>query len=196
MSPKTFIFFGRSGSGKGTQAHLLIDYLKEKNPEITSLYFETGQQIRKFSEKKGYTNTLIQGILDKGELLPGFLPIWMWTDFLVTHFTGKEHLVFDGLSRRLNEAPVLDSALKFYGREKAYVILIDVSRDWAFKHLKTRGREDDTDEDINRRLDWYESDVEKALGFFREKPEYKFVDINGEQEIEKVHQDIVSSLEL
>ncbi|MCK5059600.1 MAG: nucleoside monophosphate kinase [Candidatus Pacebacteria bacterium] len=194
MPPQTFIFFGRSGSGKGTQARFLIDYLKEKDPARIALYLETGQQIREFSKEEGYTSTLIQSILGKGELLPSFLPIWMWTDFLVKRFTGEEHLIFDGLSRRLHEASVLDSAIRFYGQTRSHVILINVSRDWAFQHLKSRGREDDTDDDINRRLNWYESDVEKALSFFKEKPEYKFIDINGEQTIEKVHQDIVTSL--
>ena len=87
MLPQTFIFFGRSGSGKGTQVRLLIDYLKKEDPTREALYLETGQQIREFSEKKGYTNTLIQSVLEEGELLPGFLPIWMWTNFLVKHFT-------------------------------------------------------------------------------------------------------------
>ena len=29
INPKTFIFIGRSGCGKGTQANLLIEYLKK-----------------------------------------------------------------------------------------------------------------------------------------------------------------------
>ena len=48
MNPQTFVFIGRSGCGKGTQAKLLQDVLKEKNPDQEIFYIETGANFRKF----------------------------------------------------------------------------------------------------------------------------------------------------
>ena len=36
--PKAFIFIGRSGCGKGTQADLLMAHLSEKHKDITNNY--------------------------------------------------------------------------------------------------------------------------------------------------------------
>ena len=191
MSPETFIFFGRSGSGKGTQADLLGEYLKKKDPGRNVLHIETGRRIREFLEEKSHTSELTSAVVKNGGLLPAFLPIWVWTEYLIKNFTGNEHLILDGLSRRGSEAPVFDSALSFYGIKHPFIVSINVSREWARDRLLARGRADDTAMDIERRLDWYENNVVPAIEFFRSKPEYRFVEINGEQPIEKVQGDIL-----
>lgn len=55
MTPQTFIFFGPSGSGKGTQARLLIEYLEKKDPERKTVYIETGRRFRDFITEASYT---------------------------------------------------------------------------------------------------------------------------------------------
>src|SRR3989338_5725516 len=194
MSPQTFIFYGRSGCGKGTQADLLIKYLAEKEPNRRTLYLETGKLLREFALESGFTNELVKNVLDQGGLLPEFMPIFVWSKFLADKVHGDEHLVFDGVCRRAHEAPILDSALKFYKRNKPFVILINVSKEWAKERLLSRGRNDDDPAEIERRLAWYEKDVLPTLKFFENSPDYKFLRINGEQIIEKVHQDIVGKI--
>jgi len=51
MSEKsnTFIFFGKSGSGTGTQAEFLIETLKEKRKEV--IYIEISKQNSEYIEK-------------------------------------------------------------------------------------------------------------------------------------------------
>lgn len=196
MKPQTFIFFGRSGSGKGTQATLIKEYVGKRDPARKVLYVETGAKFREFMAKDNYSSALVKNIIDAGNLLPAFLPVWLWTDFFINNLTGAEHLVLDGLSRRVIEGPVLDSAMHFYDRERPHVIVIDVSENWARERLLARGRHDDSTPDINRRLDWYKSDVEPTLDFFKNNSYYRFIEINGEQSIEKVHADILSRLHL
>ncbi|WKZ26402.1 MAG: nucleoside monophosphate kinase [Candidatus Paceibacterota bacterium] len=190
MRTRTFMFFGPSGSGKGTQAKLLIDFLENKQGRKV-IYIETGQKIREFIINGGYTSRLTKEIIDKGGLLPAFLPVWLWTSHLNENFTGEEDLVLDGLCRRPYEAPVLDSALKFYKLDKPFVVSLNVSRDWSMERLKSRGRKDDTEEYINSRLDWYEKEVAPSVDFFRNNPDYNLLEINGEQPIEKVYEEII-----
>ena len=194
MNQFTFIIFGPSGSGKGTQAHLLIDLLKKIDSERKVMYIETGQRFREFADSGSYTATLVKGVMSTGALLPEFLPIWMWTEILVHDFAGNENIIFEGVSRREHEAPILDSAMRFYKRENPYVISINVSKEWATQRLNARGRYDDTPADIIERLNWYDKNVIPAIDFFKNDPYYKILEINGEQSIEDVHKEIVQKL--
>ena len=100
------------------------------------------------------------------------------------------------MSRRLVEANVLDSALKFYKRENLTIISIECSDEWATKLLKGRGRSDDTDEEIKKRLGWYRENTVPAIEYFKNDSDYRFIPINGEQTIEDVHQEIMIKLGL
>lgn len=192
---QTFIFFGRSGSGKGTQAKLLIEYLN-KNKDNGNLYIETGQHFRNFIAKDdNYLATLTRKVLDEGGLMPVFMPIWLWTGILVNNFKGTEDLILDGLCRRSDEVPVLDSAIKFLEIEKPNVIYINTSKDWSMKRLKERGREDDDkEEDMRRKLEWFDWQVVPAMSYFYESPDYNFIEIDGEQSIESVHNEIIKKI--
>lgn len=194
--PETFIFFGPSGSGKGTQANLLKEYLEKHDSERKTLYVETGQRFRDFvAHNTSHTRDLTKDVMDSGGLMPEFMPIWVWAQFLVDNFSGEEHLILDGLSRRAHEAPVLDGAMKFYKRDKPFVVEIKVSREWALERLMGRGRSDDDPIKITTRLDWYWEQVLPAVEFFRTSPDYYFLEINGEQPIENVHGDLVKAVE-
>lgn len=194
MNPKTFIVIGPSGSGKGTQADLLQEYLKKESPETELLYVEAGDRFRTFLKGGTHASELSKEIYMDGKLQPAFLSIWVWADLLIESLKGGMHLMLDGSPRKLNEAHVLDEALHFYKRENPYVVFINVSRDWATERLKGRNREDDKDDSIKKRLDWFETDVKPAIEFFRENPYYNFLEINGEQTIEEVHNEIVGKL--
>lgn len=195
MTPKTYILYGSSGSGKGTQALLLKEYLEKQDNENETLYLETGAHFRKFMEKDSYTGKLTKNIVDNGELMPEFLPIWIWTDFLIHNFkTGKEHLILDGLARRVDEAPVLDKALKFYKREKPEIIILNVSHQWSMKRLLERGRHDDYEDNIKLRIQWYDANVVPTIEFFKNNPDYIVHEINGEQTIEEVQEEIIKKI--
>ncbi len=193
MRPQTFVFFGKSGSGKGTQAKILGEYLKKtKGNEV--LYIETGEGFRQFMETGSHTANLTKQVLTDGGLMPVFMPIWLWTDFLVKNYNGTQDLILDGLCRRPAEAPVLDSALKFFGQNNPIIIYINVSNNWAFDRMKARGRRDDTDAYIKSRLEWFEWNVVPSMAYFHEHPDYVFLEINGEQSVEDVHNELISRL--
>ncbi len=196
MKPQSFVLIGRSGCGKGTQVKLLLEYL-EKQSVIPSYNIESGAFFRTFIQEDGYTNSLARSIQENGGLQPEFLSVWVWTNLLIKDFQDPHrHLIFDGMPRKEREAPVFDAALDFYKRDGRHIIYLNVSREWSEERLRARRRTDDTDEFIKRRLDWFDTDVEPALEYFRNNKKYNFLDINGEQSIETVHQDIVKGIEV
>lgn len=194
ISQKTFIFFGRSGCGKGTQANKLMEYLRDIDPGRRTLYVETGARFREFMQEANHTSGLIRDIIGRGGLLPGFLPVWIWTDYLIRNTSGNEHIIFDGLSRRPEEAPVLDHAIRFYNRPETYVIHINVSSEWASKRLLARGRADDTSARIEERMRWYDADVIPAIEYFKSQPGYIYLEINGEQDMEAVTKELFAGI--
>ena len=194
MELKTFILIGRSGSGKGTQAKLLMESLRLRDSATPVTYLEAGQKFRDLIADDTYTSKLAGEIMKKGGLQPAFLAIHNWSHLFIETITGNEHLIIDGSPRKLNEARILAEAFKFYNRPKPIVIHIAVSRDWSKDKLLARKRADDTAADIEERLNWYETDVAPAVEYFRDSGSLRVVDINGEQTIEDVQKEIVSKV--
>lgn len=194
MDLKTFIFIGRSGCGKGTQVKLLMDHLKEKEDKDI-FYLQTGQHFRDFVKKDGFANKMADKIMEEGGRQPDFLAVWIWSNAFLENVKDEEHLIIDGTPRSLNEARILDTAVKFLKRKKPYVVYLDVSREWSEERLLARGREDDLEiEDIRKRLDWFEDDVMPAVSFYRDNPDYDFICVNGEQTIEEVNKEMVGKI--
>lgn len=191
---QTFIFIGRSGCGKGTQVDFLSDFLKKKS-DISIFNLESGARFREFITQDNYTSKLSKQIYDTGDLQPSAISISVWMDLFIENLKGEEHLILDGTPRKLEEALILDEALDFYNRIHRNVIYIDISREEAIKRLKSRGRLDDVqDEDIAKRLEWFDEKVIPTIDFLKANGKYKFMTINGEQEREKVFSDILSAL--
>jgi adenylate kinase len=194
MQPQIFVFMGRSGCGKGTQADLLMKALKEKDPSTPILYLETGKKFREFITGPSFSSKRSAEVYATGERQPDFLAIHFWADFLIDSFEGHEHIVADGTPRSLPEAHLLAQAFNFYHRIPN-IIYIDVSRDWAVDRLTSRGRMDDLKpEEIAKRLDWFDTDVMPAVDFFRAHPKVNFCEVKGGRTIEEVHQDLMTQL--
>ncbi len=58
QKPFTFLLFGRSGCGKGTQAKLLQDYLEKRDGPGSALYIYVGDKMREFDQGDSLTAKL------------------------------------------------------------------------------------------------------------------------------------------
>ena len=193
--PQTFIFIGRSGCGKGTQAKLLIDKLKKDDPERPVLYIESGDRFRTFVSGTSHSSRLAKEIMDKAERQPDFLAVWNWSHLLVENLMGDEHLIFDGTPRSKLEAETLHTALRFYGRGRVNVVYVDISIEETKKRMVARGRLDDKRPgDIEKRLAWFDSDVLPAINYYKASDDYRLIHLNGEQTIEAVQSDLQQQL--
>jgi adenylate kinase family enzyme len=196
MYKQAFIWIGRSGCGKGTQAALLIDALKKADASRGVKHIETGAEMRQFIQGQTITQQMAKGITESGGLQPEFIAIYQWTNVLVNQYNGSDHLFFDGSPRKLEEAAALDSIFPFYGIEKPWIMYLEVDPEEIHKRLLKRGRKDDTLEGINRRLAWYETDVAPTVNFYRTSPEHRFLEMNGVGTVEAIHAEILKKVGL
>ena len=200
MTPQSFIFIGRYGAGKGTQAKLLMEVLKRIDPNHPPLYLETGAEFRKFMVGDSYTARYSKKQVEAGYLMPEFMCVYVWGKRLIEEYDGSQHLVFDGTPRKLLEAKVLESLAPFYGLEKPWIIYLDVEHEESISRLKLRnntsGRADDSEAALIERKKAFEEDVVPTIAWYKTNPNVNFLDIDGERSIEEIHADIVKKLGL
>ncbi len=196
--PQAFIFLGRSGCGKGTQVDSLRKYLEESTG-LKTLYMETGSYFRNLSKNGSYTAELTKEIINTGGLMPSSMAITNWMGHLIENYTGHENIIFDGVSRRINEAKELHDALKFYKLHGYKVLYINVSKEWATEKLlgraKKEGRPDDQISGIEKRQAWFEKDIIPVIEYYRNLGDgCEFIEINGEQLIPDVYKELMAKV--
>ncbi len=189
MKPINLILIGRSGSGKGTQAELLVEYLGNIH------YVSSGQLFRNLSTQETDIGRRTKVIVEEGGLPPDELAIALWLHNIAYHVAPEQGIIFDGAPRKLDEARHLESILKFMDRfNDAKVLLIEISKDEAVKRLKLRARNDDNVETIKNRLDFYDEHVVKVVQYFESLD--KLIKINGEQSIKAIFEEIKRKLDI
>ena len=124
--------------------------------------------------------------------------MWLWSNIFIKNLSGNEHLIIDGSPRTVDEAEHLGVALKFFQRGIPTVVFMKVSREWSTTRMKERAakenRADDSEESIKRRLSWYEREVLPTIERYRRDRDYRFLEVNGEQTVETVHQEILNKV--
>ncbi len=192
--PQVFIFMGRSGCGKGTQLKLLQDYIKETFPSDGQFALSTGDAFRNLFNKDTYASNLSKDITSKGELQPLFLTISLWGNAFLNDLKENDHMFIDGYPRREAEAIAVSSMLSFFKRESPIILDFIVSRETSAERMTLRARADDTPENIETRLDWYEKDVMPAISYMKNQPGYIYIQIDGEKSIEEIHNELINKL--
>lgn len=194
-TPITIVFFGISGSGKGTQAELLEKYLKEHDTRGV-IRPEMGNLLRTFMQSGTSLAQKTGEIVSTGGLVPSFMPIFMLTGMLNQSFDGSQNLLLDGTCRRPDQSRAVDDMMKLWGRTNLHVISLDLSAEEAKKRLIARGRADDAkDEAVASRFAWYQEHVIPAMDEL-EKLGWQIHHIDGSPDIDTIHKTILSALKI
>ncbi len=191
---RSFLFFGPSGAGKGTQVKLLEDYLKSKSDrEIVKL--DMGARLREVVQEGRYAGRKIDSIISQGQFLPGTVPVYFMYDFLIENFRPEMTLLADGVVRSAVQAQAFHEAMYFFEHEDYEIIFINLSDESITKRLLGRGRNDDTPEGIKKRIEQYKDQVYPLLDLFRSFGK-EIIEIDGEPDIDTVHKSILKALNI
>ena len=188
MQLKNVVLLGSSGSGKGTQAKLLVERFGNL------CHISTGDLFRNLAAANTFASKRVAGILAEGKFPPDYFATALLINAISFRVREGQGFVLDGYPRTKQQAKTLDEFLLFLEAiDNTINIFIDVSRAEALKRMVDRGRSDDTLESVNSRLDLFEKEVRPVIDYYEKQG--RLIRINGEQSIEDVHKDILKALE-
>lgn len=195
--PRTVIFIGPQGSGKGTQIARLAQLLREKDPTRRVVDVQTGRRFRALAAKEeNHTERSVAATIDTGAFQPLFLSVVLWGDAFLHHVDTECHLLMDGFPRTVEEAIVLETALEFYKRSPLTVIFLDVQEDRVRERMKLRARKDDTDEAIELRLSDYREKTLPVVAYYEARVDTQSIRIDASRDIDAIANDVAKFLGL
>jgi adenylate kinase len=209
------VLLGAAGTGKGTQAALLIDALG-----VT--HISTGDIFRKAVADGTPLGLEAKRYMDAGELVPDEVTIGIVKERLAAADCAGGFML-DGFPRTLPQAEALDAALAEMGKHLDAVVAIDVPRDVLMSRLTARRqcrgcgkiynvlgempavadvcdlcggevyqRADDTVAAATKRLDDYDAVTSQLVPYYTAQGLLKQID--GDRPVDVVFNDITSAL--
>ena len=159
-NPIRLVIFGRQGAGKGTQcAHLVTRY--------GVAHISTGDMLRGAVEAGSEMGLMAKAVMDAGDLVSDEIINGIVRERLAEDDANTAGFVLDGYPRTIGQAEVLMDIL---GESPLHAVVnLDVPLEEVTSRMKARGRADDTDEGIARRLALYEQETSPVLNWFAER---------------------------
>ena len=175
------VIIGIQGSGKSTHGKLLGE-------KIHVPYLSTGHIFRILSKKDTPLGRQIKVLINAGFLVPDEKSLKIVEEYLQKEEYEKGY-VLDGFPRTLSQA-------KDFNQDIDKVILLKISDREALWRISGREeiREDETLMAIRKRIEMFHKFTEPVLDYYKEKG--VLLEVNGEQTIEKIHEDIVNNLQI
>ncbi|MFW2380345.1 MAG: adenylate kinase [Acidimicrobiales bacterium] len=167
------VIFGRQGAGKGTQCVNIVN-------TYGVAHISTGDMLRAAVAAGTEMGMRAKEVMDAGGLVGDDIINGIVADRILEPDAAGPGFVLDGYPRTQPQAEALLAALGEDGLDA--VINLDVPLDEVTARMKSRGREDDTDEAIERRLSLYEQETRPVLDFFDEQGLLVTVDGLGTEE--------------
>lgn len=174
------ILIGIQGSGKSTQGNLLSEKLHLP-------YLSTGHIFREIAKEHTPLGRHIKEVMNAGYLISDEQTIEIVRDYLKR----PEYLggyILDGFPRTITQAGSFETDIH-------QVIYLKVSDEEALKRISGRqdvNREDETIAAITKRIESFHTFTKPVLDYFQQKN--LLIEIDGEQTIEKIHEDIMAHI--
>lgn len=206
------LLMGPQGSGKGTQAEILL-----KTSGLS--YVEMGGMLREAAK----TNSTIDRMMSEGKLIPDDISFSLVMGKIEKDSPSKDGILFDGFPRSVAQYEMLAKWLLEFGKKIDVAVLIDIPDEESIKRLSARRkcgecgqiwnlitqpkpptadkcecggdliqRKDDTLEAIKARLEAYHTTTDKLVDLLDQKGSLLRVD--GTNSIDQVTKDIVEGL--
>ena len=144
MAPR-IVVLGRQGAGKGTQCAKLVE-------KFGVVHVSTGDMLRAAVAAGTPLGQRAEAIMQAGDLVPDELMIGIVAARLSEDDIMENGVLLDGFPRTPGQADALKAFFDEQGESLTAALNIDVPLDEVKTRMMARGREDDTEESINRRL--------------------------------------------
>jgi adenylate kinase len=202
------LIIGPQGSGKGTQARILVE-------KFNLYYFESGAYLRKMAE----THPELKKLLSEGKLVPDK----EFTSYLAAYLDNQnlyDNILFDGFPRTLSQYEFFKNWLKDKEVSLDLTIVLQISEEETLRRLTARRqdlasgkiynlvteppptdidtskliqRDDDKPDAIKKRLELFKEQTEPLIT--RLKDESEVIEVDGERPVKVIADDLVKLVE-
>jgi adenylate kinase len=202
------LIIGPQGSGKGTQARILIE-------KFNFYYFESGAYLRKMAE----SHPELKKLLNEGKLVPDK----EFTSYLAAYLDNQniyDNILFDGFPRTVFQYEFFKNWLKDKEVSLDLIIVLQISEAETLRRLTARRqdpasgkiynlvtepppaevdaskliqRDDDKPEAIKKRLELYKEQTEPLVA--RLKEESEVIEVDGERPVKTIAIELIKLVE-
>ncbi len=160
------ILFGPPGSGKGTQAAMLVNRYK-------LLHISTGDLFRYELSNDTPLGIEAKRYMQKGELVPDEVTIGMLRNKVEAN-PDVPGYIFDGFPRTISQSEALDTLLAEKDQTISALLMLEVPDEEIIKRIlgrgATSGRSDDLDEKIiQNRIEVYKKETSPVFEYYEQQ---------------------------
>jgi adenylate kinase len=182
------VLLGPPGSGKGTQAARLKEYLQV--PHIS-----TGDLLRAEVAAGSALGAQAKEVMARGELVSDAILLGM----LESRFSRPDTangFILDGYPRNQAQADALDALLKKLAQPMDYAVQLAVPNELLVERIAGRaaaeGRADDTPESVRTRLKVYDNQTAPVIDYYRQHG--RLTVVNGVGSLDEVFSRLIEAL--
>ena len=176
MTAVHLVILGRQGSGKGTQAARLVEAYRP-------IHVSTGDMLRAAVAAGTELGLQARALMDAGDLVGDDLINGIVAERLAQPDVAENGFLLDGYPRTPDQAAAMEVFLAEAGTPLDAAVNLDVPVDEVTVRMLARGRADDTEEAIRRRLALYESETAPLLAWFADRGLLDVVDGLGDVDV-------------
>jgi adenylate kinase len=179
------VFLGKQGAGKGTQGERVAVHYGIQ-------HLSTGQLFRDSAEAGVKAGMEAKEYMDRGELVPDDIVVDVVEERFQNPAEVQHGFVLDGFPRTEIQAGELDRILG-PNHPLDVVLDLDVPKRLCIERLLGRGREDDTEESIGRRLELYEQETKPLIDLYALRG--LLVQVDGVGDEDDVHRRVLDAID-
>lgn len=211
------LLLGPQGSGKGTQAELLLE-------KFHLTHIDMGKILRSVANSDNQYAGIVKEKQEKGELVPDEYVLLIAWDHISKLDPDRRNqgMLFDGYPRSVPQYEHVEDMLARFGKKIDHVIFLNISEEESIRRLSARRnceqcgriynlitnppptpdtcecggklvqRADDTPDAIKERLRLYHETTLPVLE--RARQNGVLLEIDGEQSIQAIHEELVNKL--
>ena len=176
MTAVHLVILGRQGSGKGTQAARLVE-------TYSPIHVSTGDMLRAAVAAGTELGLQARALMGVGDLVGDDLINGIVSERLAQPDVAENGFLLDGYPRTPDQAAAMEVFLAEAGTPLDAAVNLDVPVDEVTARMVARGRADDTEEAIRRRLALYESETAPLLAWFADRGLLDVVDGLGDVDV-------------
>ncbi len=159
------VLLGAPGSGKGTQAALLVE-------ELELPHISTGEVLRAAVKSETLLGRKAKTVMDRGELVPDDVMLGLMEERL-SEPDVEQGFILDGYPRNLVQAEALDELLERLGQPVDEALQIDIDPEMVIQRIAKRameeGRSDDSEDVARKRLEVYAEQTAPVVDYYARK---------------------------